>query len=171
MVLKPSILGKKTINLSDVKNIDQPSKEELNLAVNIKEKDYPKVSSSDSDVKELNKLNDGRIWYFDNVRNYYECELSSEKENWIEIDFGTEKEFHKTVLSFIDEKSKKFIDAICKISILENGEWKKLSSSTQLVANTINEIEFDKVKSSKVRFYFESKTSQSLLKIGEIEVY
>ncbi|WP_343590891.1 glycosyl hydrolase family 65 protein [Flavobacterium sp.] len=172
MVVKPSVLGKKIINLSKSKNIDQPSKGELNLAVNIREKDFPKVASSNSDTKDLNKLNDGRIWYFDNVRNYYENKIFAEKENWIEIDFGTEKEFYKTVLSFVKGKDEKFIDQTCSIAILEkNGQWKKVANSNKLIANTQNDIVFDKVKSSKIRFYFESKTTESVLKIGEIEVY
>lgn len=172
MVLKPSVLGKKFINLSDSVEIDQASKSEINLAVNIKGKDFPKVATSNSDSAALNQLNDGRIWYFDNVRNYYEMKVITGKENWIEIDFGTIKEFHKANLSFLDSANKKITDQNCKISILdENGKWKTISHSDKLIANTTNEVLFDRVKASKIRFYFESKVSESVLKIGEIEVY
>ncbi|KAF2514718.1 glycogen debranching protein [Flavobacterium zhairuonense] len=172
MVLKPSVLGKKIISLSNSSEIDQPSKSEINLAVNIKGKDFPKVASSNSDSKEINQLNDGRIWYFDNVRNYYEMKVFQKKENWIEIDFGTEKEFHKIVLSFIGSENKKLLDEKCMLSILdENGKWKMVSKPDKLVVNTLNEIVFDKVKSNKIRLSFTSKVAKSALKIGEVEVY
>lgn len=172
MVMQPSVLGKKTIQLSNTANNDQASKTETNLAVNITGKDFPKVASSYSDLKDLNKLNDGRVWYFDNVKNHFEANVFTEKENWIEIDLGIVEELYKVVLSFVDAKDKKWIDSKCTIKILdENQQWKTIAASNKLLVNTKNDMIFNKVKSSKIRVFFESKSQKSVLKIGEIEVY
>lgn len=175
LILEPSPLGKKKIDLKGNQKLDIPSKQEINLAVNITGKDFPKIAVSESLSKnDLKMANDGRIWYFDHVKNHYTVSISKGKENWIEVDFGSKKDFEKVVLSLFDENSKQSINADCSIQVLdENQIWKTISKAKRdkLILNTKNEISFKKVQIQKVRLVFESKIPESVVKIGEIEIY
>lgn len=177
MLLAPSPLGKKIIKLPASQPLPHQAVQKTNLAVNINGKGYPKISTSYASASTpIHMVNDGRVWYFKDVINAWSTEGSEMKKNWVEVDFGTAKNFEKVILYFNQNDLSGGIPENYYIEYLDlKDKWVKISngrkSPKKTSLNTANETLFKEVVSRKVRVTFENPIAGKYTSLGELEIY
>lgn len=171
-VLKSAALGKHQIKLPAA-IVSRPVSF-VNLAVNSSGKGFPQSSASYTDsTGNVNMANDGRTWFFNNVRNYWSNIGSPNKTDWYQVDFGGQKQVRKVVLAFYSDSHKLVSPAGCKLTYWNKDHWQDLRTvnGSQLVMNTSNRIEFNAVTTDKIRLTCTNDGNGKYVALTEMEAY
>lgn len=149
-------------------------KQPVNLALNIRGKDLPKITASvNATPDSLNFAIDGRVWYFKEVHNRWTTFGSTAKSDWIQIDYGTPKDISTIKIYPIVDGRTFFTPDAVRIEAFINNEWKPLkivSTNPQtFTGNRPNEFRFEKTGTNMIRVYFDHEKSQ--IALSEIECY
>jgi hypothetical protein len=150
------------------------SKEPINHALNIRQKDFPKPSASVNALPDsVYFAVDGRTWYFTEVHNRWTTSGSTSLSDWFQIDFGTPKEITTVKVYPVDDGQKVFTPDSIKIEYSINNTWKVvtlISSSPKTIAgNRPNVFSFQNVNTSMIRIHFSHEKNQ--IAISEIECF
>lgn len=106
-------------------------KTRTNFAVNNDGTYYPRITASMTSANSsLSKINDGNYWYLQHPPNRWTCEGSSSASDWIEVDFGMEREIDTVKFFVLDDSdiSESRIRAPERIQVERwvNGAWTML---------------------------------------------
>ncbi len=147
-----------------------------NLALNTKHEGFPKATASFSDQfgGRPEKAIDGKIVYLPTPMNRWTSYGSLNAEDWLEVDFGAEKEVGRVELHIYDDRGGVQAPAKYSVQTWTNGAWsdvegqtKKPETPTGGMANTVT---FAKVKTSKIRVVFANK-GKARSGLTEMEVW
>jgi len=79
-------------------------KTRTNFAVNNDGTYFPRITASVTSANSsLSKINDGNYWYLQHPPNRWTCEGSNSDSDWIEVDFGMERELDTVKLYVLDD--------------------------------------------------------------------
>jgi hypothetical protein len=96
----------------------------VNFAVNNDGGYYPRVRTSYSAPgTSADKLIDGNYWYHRDPPNRWTCVGSPNASDWVEIDFGVEREVKQLVLYFLDDGQGIVAPASYRIERWHDGKW------------------------------------------------
>jgi len=148
----------------------------VDYAVNMNGKGYPKASASYTNPPDkLTMANDGRVWYFQNVRNRWSSYGSGNKTDWYAVDFGKEHEVNEVDLFLYSDGKKYKKPQNYSVSFWKDGAWHPVSGVKQTpatpVGNTKNAVRFNSVTTSKIKVTFKNAGQGLYTALSEIEVY
>jgi hypothetical protein len=131
-----------------------------NLAANLPGEGYPKVRASfTSRFDRVEESNDGIIQTQANPRNRWTAYESPHASDWLEIDFGQEREISRAELVLYDDRGGVRAPARYRVEHWTGSEWKAVTAVIQVPAipagNEINTVTFNPVRTSKVRVVFD----------------
>ncbi|RYE23695.1 MAG: glycogen debranching protein [Sphingobacteriaceae bacterium] len=174
-VSKSATLQKQEIKIPAA--VIKPSVKKVNLAVNLTGKGFPQLTASYTDsLDQITMANDGRVWYFKNVKNRWSCNGSKQKTDWLEVNFG-EKQLVKEVSLFFygDEKN---LAAPQKYTLVywDKNQWLPVPIRTNKnpvkpLVNTETNIKFHAVTTDKLRVIFTNAAPDLYTALTEIAVY
>jgi hypothetical protein len=110
-----------------------------NFAVNNDGTFYPRLTTSyTSEQTSQAKLHDGNYWYMRHPPNRWTCEDSPNAEDWITVDFGTERQLELVKLYVLDDSGEDNVKvrapAGIELEFWKNGSWKPVPVVTTPVA-------------------------------------
>jgi hypothetical protein len=147
-----------------------------NLAFNPKTEGFPKASASFSDRfgGTPDKAIDGRINFQPNPMNRWTSYGSPNKTDWLEVDFGAEKEIGRAELYIYDDRGGVQAPEKYAIQYWADGHWHDAQAQTAEPAvptgGMDNTVTFKSVKTSKMRVIFTNK-GNARSGVTEMEVW
>ncbi|HTH56659.1 MAG TPA: discoidin domain-containing protein [Cyclobacteriaceae bacterium] len=142
----------------------------LNQALNISKKDFPKITSS-VNADSAFQMTDGRIWFFNEVRNRWSTWGSTSTEDWLEIDFGDPRKISQLKLyPFVNSVFS--VPTLLKFEAKMNGEWQRISTldvPKTIEPNTSNEWKISPTTTLAIRIRF--KHTYRPVAFTEVECY
>jgi hypothetical protein len=115
---------------------------------------------------------DGVTDFLPSPMNRWTSYESPHQTDWLEIDLGAEKAFARIELAIYDDRGGVQPPAKFEIEFWDGRKWRAVTSPMKTpekpVGNQFNEVRFDRVKSSKVRFVF---THNAKSRSGVTEVF
>ncbi|MGH2644449.1 MAG: MGH1-like glycoside hydrolase domain-containing protein, partial [Chitinophagaceae bacterium] len=167
----PTLLGKKIITLPSA-IISHPKDIQKDIAVNLSGRGYPKASASYS-VRNPYLANDGRVWYFTNVVNWWSCFGSGHKKDWFQITFEKPKEINSIRLFFYADYKKYAAPVNYTVEYWNGKEWVEVKLMQKIpsapIGNTKNTELFVSVHTDKVRVYFTNLGKGKYTALSEME--
>lgn len=134
-----------------------------NLAFNATGKGFPKATASFSDRFGGNPMNavDGKVSFRLTPLNRWTSYESKNAVDWLEIDFGAEKEIGRLELGIYDDRGGVQAPAKYDIETWDGKEWKAVANAKKSpetpTGSQFNEVSFTKVKAAKVRILFTNR--------------
>jgi hypothetical protein len=133
-----------------------------NLAYNPGGKPFPKASASNtSRFDKVEQANDGVISFTPTPHNRWTSYESTNKTDWLMIDFGGEKEVSRVELALYDDGGGVQAPRTYTIQYWTGKEWADVSAPKktpeQPTGGQLNEVRFAPIKTSKVRVVFTHK--------------
>jgi hypothetical protein len=133
-----------------------------NLAYNDGKQPFPKVSASHtSRYDKAEQANDGVISYAPTPHNRWTSYESSNKTDWLEIDFGAAKSVGRVEMAIYDDSGGVQAPASYTVQHWGGAAWRDVNAPRKVpatpVGGQINEVSFDKVETSKLRVVFTHK--------------
>lgn len=131
-----------------------------NVALNLRGEGFPKASASFHDVYGgVPRLaNDGRISYRPTPLNRWTSYGSTNRTDWLELDFGDVKEFTRVELCIYDDRGGVQPPASYTLETWSDGGWREIPDQQQSPArpagSAVNTVRFPKVASQKLRVVF-----------------
>ncbi|HEV8606785.1 MAG TPA: discoidin domain-containing protein [Tepidisphaeraceae bacterium] len=130
-----------------------------NLAFNPGNQDFPKASASfTSRFDNVAEVNDGKTSFASTPRNRWTSFESPNPADWVEIDFGQEKEVARLELAIYDDRGGVKAPDSYNVQFWDGKEWrdamKQIKSPTKPAGNRFNEVGFETVRISKIRVVF-----------------
>ncbi len=149
--------------------IDQP----INIALNLKGKDYPKPTASvnaDSDTALVQAI-DGRIWYFTEITNRWTTTGSNSNTDWFSLDFGRPYDISYAKIYICSDGNTFAPPEDILIEFQKDNQWFPVNQHepVPITGNTVNTISFDKLSTRQIRINFKHELKQ--VAISEIEIY
>jgi hypothetical protein len=131
-----------------------------NLAGNVTGEGYPRARASfTSRFDRVEEVNDGIIQTQANPRNRWTSYESPNASDWLEIDFGREREMWRVELVLYDDRGGVRAPIRYRVEHWTGSEWKEVADAIRVPAipagNEINTVTFDRVRTSKVRVVFD----------------
>src|SRR6185436_17138974 len=116
---------------------------------------------------------DGRIWYFEEIRNRWSTWGSLSSSDWLAIDFGQPREISEVkIYPYVDSTTFSVPDDV-SIDFRNDQEWTPVNIKQRvpekIVGNTKNVWVFEKVSARMIRVNLKHPSSQ--VAISEIECY
>lgn len=144
-----------------------------NLAYNPGSRPFPKViASHTSRFDKVEMANDGTVSFATNPHNRWTSYESPNATDWLEVDFGSEKEFTRVELAIFDDRGGVQAPMKCEVQFWGGKDWQLVrngrSSPEKPAGGVFNEVRFDRVKSDKVRIVF---THAGKARTGVSEVF
>ena len=170
-VIKNAPLKKQVINLSPVDIKIEPTP--VDLAINLSGTGYPKASASytDSTISNVNKAIDGRVWYFDNVRNYWTNNGSGNATDWYQVAFEKPVQIQQVALSFYANGGKFALPLNYRMLYWDGISWQELTTThPQLAANTRTVVDFRAITTDKIKVIFTNAAAKYTALVEE-EIY
>jgi hypothetical protein len=140
--------------------LDPPPHPEGNLAYNPGDRPFPKASASYSDRfggKPALAI-DGKVNFLPSPTNRWTSYESPNETDWLEVDFGSEKEFGRIELAIYDDRGGVQPPTKYEVEYWDGTAWKPATrvktSPEKPTGSQFNEVRFDRVKASKVRLVF-----------------
>lgn len=136
---------------------------EGNLAYNPKREGFPKATASFSDHfgGTPEKAIDGKIIFLPTPMNRWTSYGSPNASDWLEIDFGQEKQVGRVVLHIYDDRGGVQPPEKYAVQTWQAGDWKDVENATANPATPTggmaNTITFKPVSASKIRVVFTNK--------------
>lgn len=139
--------------------LDPPPYPAGNLAYNPGDKPFPKASASHtSRFDKVEAANDGKVSFAPNPNNRWTAYESPNESDWLEIDFGVEKEFTRIELAIYDDRGGVEPPAKYDVEAWDGKAWQPVKNVKKTpeksAGGQFNEVRFDRVKASKVRVVF-----------------
>jgi hypothetical protein len=130
-----------------------------NLAYNPGDRPFPKISASfTSRFDKVERANDGKTNFAPNPNNRWTSYESPNASDWLEIDFGAPKAISRIELAIYDDGGGVQTPADYRAEVWDNNAWVAVKSPkkspAQPVGGQYNQIQFDRVRTSKVRVVF-----------------
>jgi len=128
-----------------------------NLALNQKGEGFPQATASHHDTfGGLPRLAiDGRTGYLPTPVNRWTCYGSKSTSDWLEVDFGSPKEFQRLEIGFFDDRGGVQAPESYRIEYFDGSTWMPAAnqrrSPEKAVGGAMNSVRFDKVTAAKVR--------------------
>ena len=135
-----------------------------NIAINIdpEKNKFPKATSSFHDIYGgvPSSANDGKIIYRATPTNRWTSYGSPNSiRDWLEIDFGEEKEFSRAVLHIYDDRGGVQAPKSYTLNYWDKETWKEIPNQKKTPlkpkGSAANSVVFNKIKSNKLRIIFE----------------
>jgi len=170
-IIKNEPLKKQIIKLP--KAIIKPITAPINLAVNSSGRGFPRSSASytDSTVK-ITMANDGRIWYFNNVVNYWSPKGSGNDSDWYQLEFDKSNSVKQVALYFYADGHNFNAPKSYKLDYWDGSEWKEVAKSiSKPIGNTKNLLNFSSISTTKIKVTFEQADKTHYTALAEIEAY
>ena len=122
-------------------------------------KEFPKASASHtSRFDKIATANDGKVSFAPNPHNRWTSYESPDATDWLEVDFGAEKEFRRVELATYDDRGGVQAPAKYEVEYWDGKAWKAVTGAKQSpekpTGGQWNEVRFAKVKTSKIRVVF-----------------
>jgi hypothetical protein len=140
--------------------VDPPPYPAGNLAHNPGDRPFPRARASYSDRfggKPAFAI-DGRVNFLPSPMNRWTSYESPNAADWLELDFGTPKEFTRIELAIYDDRGGVQPPAKYEVEFWEGNAWQPVTgarrSPERPAGGQLNEVRFDRVKASKVRVVF-----------------
>jgi len=147
-----------------------------NLAFNPRGDGFPKASASFSDrFGGMPKWAvDGKIVFRPTPLNRWTSYGSTNSNDWLEIEFGEEREVGRVSLFFYDDRGGVQLPANYIVQIWDGENWHdakgQVKTPSQPAANIENDLAFAKTRTSKIRVMFEHN-GKSRSGVTELEVW
>lgn len=130
-----------------------------NLAYNSGDKPFPKATASHtSRFDKVEMANDGKVSFTNGPHNRWTSYESPNATDWLQIDFGEEKQFSRVELALYDDRGGVQTPTKYDVQYWDGKEWKDVANAKQTpekpAGGQFNEVTFDRVKASKVRVVF-----------------
>ena len=130
-----------------------------NLALNPGNQQFPKASASfTSRFDKISEVNDGTISFGQTPRNRWTSFESPNPADWVEIDFGDEREVGRIELAIFDDRGGVRAPENYNIQAWDGKEWrdvaKQVKTPARPVGGRLNEVRFERIRTSKVRAVF-----------------
>jgi len=144
-----------------------------NLALNMSGKGFPKTSASFHDAfgGVPARANDGKIVYRPTPMNRWTSYGSPNVTDWLEVDFGTPKEFGRVELCIYDDRGGVQPPASYTVEIWNGTEWREVPNQVKTpakpVGSAVNTVTFPKQTATKLRVVF---THQGKSRSGVSEI-
>ncbi len=140
-IASAKVLGKISAKLPPQRAAAGPGRAPMNFAVNNDGDYFPRVTASFSDSKTpLFKVNDGNYWYHVHPPNRWTTAGSTNKEDWLAIDFGTNRRIDTVKLYFLDDRAAP-LGGTNSASPTSTGESGSSSIRTDIIAPASYELE------------------------------
>lgn len=155
------------INISPVDQKPLPA-QPINFAVNNGRGYFPHISASYSNPKHMAYYaNDGNYWYHKSPANRWTTEGSDNDQEWIQINYGTERPIKTVKLYFLDDGKGIVAPSDYRVQAWEDGQWVTLNnvhrSPEKPTGHRANVVTFDRVEpTSKVRVLMTPKEGQAV---------
>jgi len=171
VAVKNSPLKKQTVKLPAAIIVHPTG--QINLAVNSAGTGFPQSSASYTDtVGKVTMANDGRIWYWDNVINYWSPKGSGNTSDWYQVEFAQPTSLKQVALYFYADDKTFAVPKAYKVEYLDGTDWKQAATNTtKPIANTKNELSFKSVTTTKVRVTFDQADKMHYTALAEMEVF
>ncbi len=131
-----------------------------NLAYNPGDKPFPKASASHADRfggKPILAI-DGKTNFLPSPTNRWTSYESPNETDWLEVDFGAEKEFARIELAIYDDRGGVQPPSKYEVEVWDGKAWRTVANAKKVpekpTGSQVNEVRFDRVKASKVRVVF-----------------
>jgi mannosylglycerate hydrolase MGH1-like protein/F5/8 type C domain-containing protein/glycosyl hydrolase family 65 len=139
--------------------VEPPPHPAGNLACNSGDKPFPKASASyTSRFDKAEEAVDGKLSFTPSTRNRWTSYESPNDTDWLAVDFGAEKEFNRIELAIFDDRGGVQAPAKYEIEYWDGRAWGAVREvrrePVKPTGGIINEVRFDRVRSSKVRVVF-----------------
>jgi hypothetical protein len=147
-----------------------------NLALNQKGEGFPQATASHHDTfGGLPKLAiDGRTGYLPTPVNRWTSYGSKSPSDWLEVDFGSPREFQRLEIGFFDDRGGVQAPESYTIEYFDGSTWKPAAnqrrSPEKAVGGAMNSVRFDKVTAAKVRLVCTHK-GEAKSGVTELEVW
>lgn len=148
----------------------------VNFAVNNGGEYFPHISASSSHPEHTPYYaNDGNYWYHKTPANRWITAGSSNKEEWITLNFGRKRPVEKLRLYFLDDGENLFAPDDYKIQVWEKNAWKTISDIKRVPDNPAghkaNKVNFSEPQNTeKIRVVMEKSTGD-VVGLTEIEAW
>ena len=131
-----------------------------NIAYNPGDKPFPKASASYADRfggKPMLAI-DGKTNFLPSPTNRWTSYESPNETDWLEVDFGAEKEFARIELAIYDDRGGVQPPTKYEVEFWDGQRWRPVANAKKVpekpTGSQFNEVRFDRVKASKVRVMF-----------------
>jgi hypothetical protein len=147
-----------------------------NLAFNLKGEGFPKASASFSDQYggKPEKAIDGKINFLPNPMNRWTSYGSPNAVDWLEVDFGMEKEVRRVELHIYDDHGGVQAPAKYIVQTWSGREWKDVEAAKMTpetpIGGQANRVTFEARKTEKLRILFTNK-GKARSGVTEIEIW
>ncbi|HEV8293091.1 MAG TPA: discoidin domain-containing protein, partial [Tepidisphaeraceae bacterium] len=130
-----------------------------NLALKAENQEFPKASASfTSRFDNVVEVNDGTISFAPTPRNRWTSFESPNPADWVEIDFGQEKEVGRIELAIYDDRGGIKSPENYNVQSWDGKEWrdaqKQMKSPARPTGGRFNEVKFERTRTSKIRVVF-----------------
>ena len=147
-----------------------------NLAWKAPGKDYPRATASHFDRfgGRPDWANDGRINFLPTPVNRWTSYESKTESDWLELDFGEEREFRRVELAIYDDGGGVQPPQSYRLEYWDAGEWRAIpgvqKSPERPAGSELNAARFPPVRSSRLRIWFEH-AGQARSGVSEVLVW
>ena len=140
-------------------NTNQPELHWMNVAVNNDGDYYPRLTASFTAPKtSLDKVNDGHYWYTIHPPNRWTTAGSTNRTDWLEIDYGVPRAIEAVKLFFLEDEKEIRAPADYRIEVREGAEWKPVQAEFRhqgkAVGHRANLVNIRKVEAKGLRVFF-----------------
>ncbi len=173
-------LGRLEVALpKSIKKSDKAEKSWVNYAVNNEKTAYPKITASFSRsqvLADLKNLVDGVHFYSEKPHNRWIFEGSPHQNDWIEIDFGSQRKISRAFFYWLDDGENSQVRApqTAQLQWWNGQVWravvKQKRDFTAPVGHRANRIEFAPVETAKMRVQIEHRNG-AVAGLTEIELW
>ena len=130
-----------------------------NLAYRSPEGEFPKITASHtSRYDKVETANDGIVSFSNSPHNRWTSYESKGVTDWLEIDFGSEKEFARVELAIYDDRGGVQAPKEYAIEVWRDGKWIAAANQKKAPASPtggqFNEVRFDRTRAAKLRVVF-----------------
>lgn len=150
--------------------------EDVNLAINLSGKGYPIATASytDSLVKPWMAI-DGRLWYFNDVINYWTSKGSDNATDWFQIAFEKPQKIHKAALYFYDDGKALSSPRNYRLMYWDEHMWQYIKAvkkgPVKPLPNGENIVSFNSVSTDKIRVFFTVPGNGKYTAVAEMKLY
>ena len=118
---------------------------------------------------------DGNVWYYPMPRNRWSAIGSPNSSDWVAVDFGELHEISEVKLYLYGNGTDCQAPREYAVEYWNGSDWQAVNAPVQEpaepLANTVNSIQFDPIRTSRIRAVFTHKGNGAFSALAELEVY
>ncbi|RDW68796.1 uncharacterized protein DSM5745_08556 [Aspergillus mulundensis] len=141
--------------------INRPLAKSIQLAL---DSGFPagNVSVSGAEAADIHDVIDGRVWFYPEIKNWWDTPVGSGESVWYEVDFGSETEVSRGEIAFaVHAGSNVDVPGEYRVEYLDGTEWVGVEVEgdgyAEAVRNGITDVAWAAVNTQKVRLVFTPK--------------